>query len=421
MGFGIVGRRFLAAPFIAGAVDWSAPRANRRIERRATVGLLKLARIMFSRDLLARSWRSWFSHSAPRVGPAWLQFVWTLVWCALIAVGFTILGFVLFSGGDGAWRNWRGWGVWYGKNFVIAACIGISIRSLFALGWRYFGVARVKSFNTFKRLVFFGGVPLLGTAIGWPIGMTLGGYDLAEMFVQLDANSMVGSALLTILISFMFYMFFSMKNQQIEAERRATEARLKLLQGQIEPHFLFNTLANVTGLMDHDVARAKLMLESFVDYLRSSLSGLRVAGYTLADELTLVESYLRIIQIRMDDRLAYRIDVPDELRALPVPALTLQPLVENAIRHGLEPKIEGGLVVISARLDHGKLVLTVSDDGLGLPAPSALPSTDRIGTRTALANIRERLAEACGSAASLVIDNRQPHGVQATLTLPQGA
>ncbi len=375
---------------------------------------------MFTRDLLSRSLRSWFSYSAPRVGPEWLQWVWTLLWCATVAVGFTILGFVLFSGGADAWRNWRGWGLWYVKNFCISAVIGITIRALFTAGWRLFGAPRVKAFNMAERVLFFGGVPVLGTVIGWPIGMTLSGYDLPNMFSHLDANSMVGSGLLMLLISFMIYLFFSTKHQQIAAERDATEARLKLLQGQIEPHFLFNTLANVAGLMDHDVARAKLMLESFVDYLRSSLSGLRVAGYTLADELALVESYLRILQIRMDDRLAYRIDVPDALRALPVPALTLQPLVENAIRHGLEPKIEGGLVVITARLEQGQLVLTVADDGLGLPAPGSVPRIDPIGSRTALANIRERLATACGSAASLVILDRQPHGVQATLTLPQG-
>ena len=95
-----------------------------------------------------------------------------------------------------------------------------------------------------------------------------------------------------------------MKNRQIEAERHAAEARLKLLQGQIEPHFLFNTLANVASLMEHDTPRARLMLETFVDYLRASLGSLRVAGHTLGDELTLVEAYLRILQIRMDTRLA---------------------------------------------------------------------------------------------------------------------
>lgn len=158
------------------------------------------------------------------------------------------------------------------------------------------------------------------------------------------------------------------------------------------------------------------MLESFVDYLRASLGSLRVASHTLGDELALVEAYLRILQIRMDTRLAYRIDVPDALRAFPLPALTLQPLVENAVQHGLEPKIEGGTVSVTARLERGQLVLRVIDDGLGLAAAPARPHHG--GSGTALANIRERLSEAHGSAAALSVTNAAAGGVRAMLTLP---
>src|SRR5262249_37233350 len=140
-----------------------------------------------------------------------------------------------------------------------------------------------------------------------------------------------------------------------------------------------------------DTPRAKLMLESFVDYLRSSLGGMRQADHTLGDELGLVEAYLRVIKIRMEDRLHYTIAVPDDLRSLALPALTLQPLVENAVLHGLEPKIDGGSVRIAARLEGPSggftLVLTVDDDGLGL-APDRPAHR---GSGTALANIRERL------------------------------
>jgi two-component sensor histidine kinase len=373
---------------------------------------------MFTRHLLAQSWKAWLSRSAPRAGPTWLQHVWTLIWCAAVAVGFTIIGFVLYGGGEGAWRNWRGWIEWYGRYFVVTVCIGFTIRFVFDLGWRVFGVARVKAFRPWQRLVFFSGAPLLGTLLAWPVGMSIAGFDVLDMFSGLDGNSAAGSALLAVLISFVFHLYFSMKNRQIDAERRATEARLKLLQGQIEPHFLFNTLANVASLMGHDSARARLMLETFVDYLRSSLGSLRVAEHTLGDELTLVEAYLRILQIRMDTRLAYHIDVPEALRALPLPALTLQPLVENAIQHGLEPKIEGGSVTVAARLEGRRLVLTVTDDGLGL---AASPALRRAGSGTALANIRERLAEAHGSAADLALTPGTRGGVCATLSLPNAA
>jgi signal transduction histidine kinase len=371
---------------------------------------------MFTRHLLAQSWKAWLSRSAPRAGPAWLQHVWTLLWCAVIAVGFTVVGFVLFAYGEGAWRNWRGWLEWYGRNLVITCSIGFTIRGLFELGWRVFGVARVRAFSLLQRIAFFCGVPMLGTLLAWPVGMWLAGYDIVGMVSRQEPNNMAASILLALLISFLFYLFFAMKNRQIDAERRATEARLKLLQGQIEPHFLFNTLANVASLMEHDTPRARLMLETFVDYLRASLGSLRVAGHTLGDELVLVEAYLRILQIRMDTRLAYRIDVPEALRPLPLPALTLQPLVENAVQHGLEPKIEGGTVTVTARLEDRQLVLTVADDGLGLATAAARPH--HAGSGTALANIRERLSEAHGSAAALTIASRAGGGVRAMLTLP---
>ena len=370
---------------------------------------------MFTRHLLAQSWRSWLSHSAPRAGPAWLQPVWTLLWCAVIAVGFTVAGFVLFAHGEGAWRNWRGWVEWYGRNLIVTLCIGFTIRALFDLGWRAFGVARVKAFGVLQRLAFFCGVPLFGTLLAWPLGMALSGYDIVGLVARQEPNNMAASILLALLISFLFYLFFAMKNGQIAAERRATEARLKLLQGQIEPHFLFNTLANVASLMEHDTPRARLMLETFVDYLRASLGSLRVAGHTLGDELVLVDAYLRIIQIRMDTRLAYRIDVPDALRSLPLPALTLQPLVENAIQHGLEPKIEGGTVSVAAQLEGQRLVLRVTDDGLGLGAATAHRHN---GSGTAIANIRERLFEAHGGGAELMIAGGMHGGVCATLSLP---
>jgi two-component sensor histidine kinase len=374
---------------------------------------------MFTRHLLAQSWRSWLSRGAPRAGPAWLQHVWTLLWCAVIAVGFTVVGFVLFAYGEGAWRNWRGWLEWYGRNLVVTCAIGFTIRALFELGWRVFGVARVKTFGLLQRIAFFCGVPMLGTLLAWPVGMWLAGYDIVGMVARQEPNNMAASILLALLISFLFYLFFAIKNRQIDAERRATEARLKLLQGQIEPHFLFNTLANVASLMEHDTPRARLMLETFVDYLRASLGSLRVASHTLGDELVLVEAYLRILQIRMDTRLAFHVDVPDTLRSLPLPALTLQPLVENAVQHGLEPKIEGGTVTVTARLEGRQLVLNVTDDGLGLATPAA--RAHRGGSGTALANIRERLAEAHGSAAALTVTNAPAGGVRAMLTLPASA
>ena len=163
------------------------------------------------------------------------------------------------------------------------------------------------------------------------------------------------------------------------------------------------------------------MLESFVEYLRGSLGSLRLEQQTLGHEVDLVSAYLRIVTIRMEGRLRYAVDVPEALRGLPLPALMLQPLVENAVRHGLEPKVAGGCVTLTARLGADTLTLSVSDDGLGLAAAqhgAAHGPSPLAGSGTALANIRERLQQRFGDSASLRIEPALPHGVCATLTLP---
>jgi sensor histidine kinase YesM len=229
-----------------------------------------------------------------------------------------------------------------------------------------------------------------------------------------------GTVLLIVLITFVFQLFFRSSVRRIQAENRATEAQLRLLQAQIEPHFLFNTLANVVSLMEVDAPRAKTMLEAFVDYLRASLSGLGAGRHTLGDEIDLVAAYLKIIKIRMEDRLDYAIDVPAALRALALPPLTLQPLVENAIVHGLEPQIDGGRVRIGARHVDDRLMITVDDDGAGFAATTtATPATTtRGGAGTALVNIRQRLAQTYGGGARLELEPALPHGVRACLSLP---
>jgi sensor histidine kinase YesM len=149
-------------------------------------------------------------------------------------------------------------------------------------------------------------------------------------------------------------------------QRQATDAQLRVLQAQIEPHFLFNTLANVIGLIEHQPAEARRMLERLIALLRASLSASRADRVSLAQELDLCRAYLEIVAIRMAGRLHYAIEADDAVRGRSLPPLLLQPLVENAIQHGLEPKVEGGRVRIVARARaDGALDLTVEDDGIG--------------------------------------------------------
>jgi len=337
----------------------------------------------------------------------------TLRFALIIATGFTLLTFAI-SASHPSWRTADGWLRAAGTSLAFSLSITITINRLYALGYRLLG-ARYGQLMPWQRLLFHWGTPVVGLAIALPIASLTLATDPATASGPHLQTTPWGAAAFMLLVMALFYGFFAIRARQLRAEQRATEAQLHLLQAQMEPHFLFNTLANVVGLMDTDTPRAKAMLESFTDYLRASLGSLRQREQTLGAELALVEAYLHIIKIRMDDRLQYRIDVPDALRAHSLPALSLQPLVENAVQHGLEPQMAGGSVVIAARLEAGVLVVTVIDDGRGLAAAEASP---RRGTGTALANIRARLLQIHGAHGELRLEPQAPHGVRATLRLP---
>ena len=197
-------------------------------------------------------------------------------------------------------------------------------------------------------------------------------------------------------------------------ERQALQARLRLLQAQIEPHMLFNTLANLQGLIALDPARADTMLDQLIQYLRATLGATRADTTTLGEEFAAMEAYLGLMQVRMGERLAYRLALPPELRGARLPPMLLQPLVENAIVHGLEPAIDGGEVVLSAEARDGLLDIRVCDTGIG-PAAAA---TDRKGGGVGMDTTRERLRVLYGERASLILTPGAPNGTLVQLTLP---
>ncbi len=372
-----------------------------------------------SRDLLRRSWRSWLSKDGRDPGPWWLPYLWTLVFCLVVAAGFTAFGYALSLAGRNdrpAASLWR----WYEVNLMISLAIGCAIHFLYMASIPLVGRERLRRARPWQRSVFYTAVPIVGVAIGWPLGLLWAlGIDMRSWIVAVPSSAIVATVLIFILVTIVFQQFFSIKARQIQAENRANEAQLRLLQAQIEPHFLFNTLANVVSLIETDPVRARSMLESFVDYLRASLSGLgrlEDARHTLGNELALVTAYLRVIETRMEGRLRFDIDVAPELHAQRLPPLTVQPLVENAIVHGLEPSIDGGTVRVSARMEDDTLVVCVDDDGTGLRA-----STTRRGpgndVGVALGNIRARLRELYGSAATLTVEPTR-RGVRACLRVP---
>ena len=201
---------------------------------------------------------------------------------------------------------------------------------------------------------------------------------------------------------------------QTETEKELTVAKLSLLHAQVEPHFLYNTLASAQLLTRSDPARADEMLGHLIQYLRHSLPRTENEMSTLGAELERALAYLEILKIRMGPRLSVQVDVPEALRGTPLPPMMLQTLVENAIKHGLEPRTGGGTVWIRARRNDGSVAVTVADDGDGFNNKTA-------GTGIGLRNVRERLRLSFGNQGSLAVIANFPAGVAATLSVPAGA
>jgi sensor histidine kinase YesM len=269
-------------------------------------------------------------------------------------------------------------------------------------------------------------VVVFGVFAGYWVGFTLLDWRAARDSV-FSAQGAIVVLLLSLMISAILASIFFARERQAKAEaafererarveaaeRQAQAAQLKLLEAQIEPHFLYNTLANVISLIDADPPTAKRMVERFIDYLRRAAAAASGREATLGWQVELLRAYLDLIVLRMGSRLSYRIDVPAELAALPLPPMLLQPLVENAIKHGLEPKIAGGEVAISARRDGEVLALAVTDNGLGFRTTRA-EGANGLG----LANLRERLATLYGADVRLTVEDNEPAGSRISIAIP---
>ncbi|HVG05371.1 MAG TPA: histidine kinase [Burkholderiaceae bacterium] len=369
---------------------------------------------MFNIAVVRRSWQSWWAFSGRPAGPSSLQFLWTILFNTAIAAVLTLVAWG-FSGRADPLRL-LGW------NFVIAQSIGLTIHLLFDAGGFVLGHERIRAFSTRSRLLFFAGIPIIGCLIGYWIGLSLLGVDVGRI-VQGAPRVVIAIVAVSIIFSTFWYRYLSGRNRLaraeadsarerarvVELQRQALDAQLRSLQAQIEPHFLFNTLANVVSLIDTAPHNARLMLERLIDLLRASLAASRSERTTLGQETALIAAYLDILRIRMGPRLSYTIDVPSELTSAHVPPLSLQPLIENSVKHGLEPKLEGGHVHLTARLDGGALQLDVEDDGLGFATNA--------GGGVGLANLRERIASLYGNRGHLVVE-ALARGTRIRMTIP---
>jgi len=202
--------------------------------------------------------------------------------------------------------------------------------------------------------------------------------------------------------------------ERSELAREASEARFRLLQAQVKPHFLFNTLANVQALVDAGSPRASTVLKSLIAYLRAAVPRLRESTTTIGQELELVRAYLEVMQMRMPDRLQFAVRVDDSAAALSCPQMTLLTLVENAVRHGIDPGEDGGRIDVDVCVRDGRCIVRVTDTGVGL-------RSDSRGLGSGLPALRERLEQAFGGDAELTLEATEPHGVRAMLEFPARA
>lgn len=239
-------------------------------------------------------------------------------------------------------------------------------------------------------------------------------------FHRPPAFKLILAIMLLISASFTYFLYMrgrlAMLSARSEAANRsAAENQLRLLQSQLEPHMLFNTLANLRVMIGIDAAQAQAMLDHLSAFLRAMLEASRTGTHALEAEFARIDEYLQLMQIRMGPRLQSRLDLPPELARLAVPPLLLQPLVENAIKHGLEPQVVTGTIVVAARREGNALVLTVSDTGVG---PCAIVATGAgFGFGFGLQHVRERLAALYGNSASFVLA-AAADGTVATVRLP---
>lgn len=309
-----------------------------------------------------------------------------------------------------------------GANLLYSQCIGLCIAGLIDVG-RYLLIR--EGSKHMPRLVAV--VPLsvvLGFVCGSLLADTLLGNNTAQYWAN-SPNKALGMLFVSLVAGAALTYFFvsrellavAQKNAEA-AQRQAAESRLKLLETQLEPHMLFNTLANLRALMAQDPARAQTMLDHLIAYLRATLSASQSTNHTLAQEFDRLRDYLELMAVRMGTRLRFALDLPAELANLPVPTLLLQPLVENSIKHGLEPKVEGGSVMVRARRAGHSLLLEVTDTGLG-PGKSAalLPSASQSGG-FGLAQVRERLGTVFGADAAIILVATEVGGTSVVITIP---
>ncbi|MFA0525871.1 sensor histidine kinase [Vibrio sp. 10N.222.52.C3] len=329
---------------------------------------------------------------------SWIKsFAFTTLFCVLIAITTNTI-----------------WGGGFTLNLAISFGFGYS-----AVGSSFVLVELFKR----KSKAFDVGVSMV---IAMTLG-TLNAHYWLNGFFGSNLSDLKSVILLGVIFCSVCYYYFYTREQQLRADnelevakRRQSDqekvvvlSQLKQLQSQIEPHFLFNTLATINVLIESDSAKAKLMLEKLTDLLRVTLKNSRTEQSTIAQEVDLLDAYLNIQKIRLGERLTFSIEIHEISDLQVIPPFLIQPLVENALTHGIEPKAAGGQVNIRITQQAQQLKIEVADNGAGLKTPSA-----NTGHGVGLSNIRQRIETLYGDKASLTITEHAEGGVVSTILLP---
>jgi sensor histidine kinase YesM len=326
--------------------------------------------------------------------------VLTILFCGLVAAVVTLAAPSL-----AAFARW----------LLIVESIGIAS---FALGTSLSRIPRLRRFTPVVAHLIIGAVAVpSGYVIGSSFAYTLLGEPLP--ILQPEPRrivALIATALATMLLVYVDAMRHRIQNEaaaRVEAQRLATESELRLLRAQLEPHMLFNTLANLRSLVDLDPTLAQSMIDQIIAYLRGTLAASRETSVPLRQEFAQLSAYLQIMALRMGQRMTYRLELPPELEDLAVPPMLLQPLVENAIKHGIEPKVGSSTLEVKAAREDGATIVTVADTGRGLPAEADG------GGGYGVEHVRDRLRAYYGPGAQLTLTRNVPEGARAIVRIPR--
>jgi signal transduction histidine kinase len=340
----------------------------------------------------------------------WRGWCWTAVMLAVFTLGGVALH--LHSSGIG-----------WAAAIVIANVCGIALSIALIGAWFNYRQFARKKLRLLMAVLGFG---VFAGVTSTALSMWLKGQPLAhamERVSHFTGGVLAGSLAIllpVLIISILRNRQYEALNAQLQREaeqsrlaRELVESQLRLLRAQIEPHFLFNTLGAVQQLAQHGAPRAAELTSNLIDFLRSSMRDMRSEQVCLSAEFGLVESYLKVMQVRLGERLRFSLQLPRALGDVQLPSMILLTLVENAIKHGIEPALRGGEVTLSAEAIDAAVRIRVRDGGVGM---STLPEPDG-GGGTGLENVRHRLRLAYGDAAGLALRDGEP-GLIADVTIP---